>query len=650
MSARAVISMLAGAALLAAAAVGPAAAYQGAGRTLAGPSGDVIDLGGAAMASDGTGGVAYRARVDGHAHVFVRQLVGGRWGPPQQLDRGQRYDSSWPRLAAGRGGRLVATWVHENGTDSDRLFAARLNTGSSGWGAPVVVDPNVGESLATYPSIAVAPDGTALIAYIARVPIPANPDGTRGPLPPTGYAQAEVRLARLRGTAAAVLPPLNRDVSRALPDPDVGSAPKVAVDANGAGVVAWQEPDDGNIPRVYARRIAGGGLGTQQQVSPAALGGQPLPAATHGFDLALAGDGEGAVAYRQLPIAASAVASERVLVSRLRSPGPGRDSTRFGPPVAADGLGDLGRPRLAPSALPDVGVSDDGVIGIALGRAGRALLGFESDGPVSPSSVGDLPAGSAAPAVVVGRSGASVAAWGMDQGGGSVAVAERAVGDAPRVGRASALFPGPVDAISLGGSGGGDAIVAFQQGRGELAQIGATVVDGPPAAFAVDEPSAWQRAADARVTWSTAIAAAGPVQYRLYVDGHRAGAPATRRSAPLGDSLDDGPHRVRVIAADTHGQQTTTPERIVRTDATAPSVSFTQRGLSLGVRVADGDSDHASGVDENATVIAFGDGGNAAGATATHRYKHAGVALVTATVVDRAGNRRVVRRRIEVRP
>jgi hypothetical protein len=140
------------------------------------------------------------------------------------------------------------------------------------------------------------------------------------------------------------------------------------------------------------------------------------------------------------------------------------------------------------------------------------------------------------------------------------------------------------------------------------------------------------------------------VQYRLYVDGRRAGAATTQRSAPLGDSLDDGPHRIRVIAADTHGQETRTPEQIVRTDATAPSVRFTQRPRWLSVQVTDGDPDHASGVDEGATVVAFGDGARASGATATHRYRHTGAVQVTVTAVDHAGNRRVVRRRIEVRP
>ena len=83
------------------------------------------------MAEDGSGGLVYRKRVEGRAHVFAAQYVGQRWRAPQRVDVGQAFDSSWPRIGAGNGGRLVVTWVQEFGVKSDRMFSASLDPGAS---------------------------------------------------------------------------------------------------------------------------------------------------------------------------------------------------------------------------------------------------------------------------------------------------------------------------------------------------------------------------------------------------------------------------------------------------------------------------------------------------------------------------------------
>jgi hypothetical protein len=44
-----------------------------------GPSPDILDLGGVAMAEDGSGGIVYRKRTEGRAHVFVAQTVNSAW-------------------------------------------------------------------------------------------------------------------------------------------------------------------------------------------------------------------------------------------------------------------------------------------------------------------------------------------------------------------------------------------------------------------------------------------------------------------------------------------------------------------------------------------------------------------------------------------
>src|SRR5262245_50749675 len=78
-----------------------------------GPSGAVVGVEDAAMAEDGTGGIVYLRKEGGRNHVFVVRFDDGAWSPPQRVDVGQQFDSSWARIAAGNGGRLLVTWVQE---------------------------------------------------------------------------------------------------------------------------------------------------------------------------------------------------------------------------------------------------------------------------------------------------------------------------------------------------------------------------------------------------------------------------------------------------------------------------------------------------------------------------------------------------------
>src|SRR5688500_20136960 len=95
-------------ALLLAALVLPASAFASISPVAAldGPSSDIVDFGGVAMAPDGTGGIVYRKRVEGRTHIFAAQFDGRGWRAPRRVDAGQRFDSSWPVIGAGNGGRL----------------------------------------------------------------------------------------------------------------------------------------------------------------------------------------------------------------------------------------------------------------------------------------------------------------------------------------------------------------------------------------------------------------------------------------------------------------------------------------------------------------------------------------------------------------
>src|SRR5271154_6114219 len=79
--------------------------------TIDGPSQEIVGFGGVAMAEDGTGGLVYLKKVHGVAHVFVARFVGGHWLSPIQVDRGQQFAASWPRIGAADDGELVVVWA-----------------------------------------------------------------------------------------------------------------------------------------------------------------------------------------------------------------------------------------------------------------------------------------------------------------------------------------------------------------------------------------------------------------------------------------------------------------------------------------------------------------------------------------------------------
>ncbi|MFZ1155598.1 MAG: hypothetical protein WAN93_11910, partial [Solirubrobacteraceae bacterium] len=281
-----------------------------------GPSSEIVDFAGAAMAADGTGGIVYRKRVEGRIHIFAAQYVGGKWEAPQQVDVGEKFDSSFPAIAAGEGGRLVVVWTNHYSSTTDGLFSATIDPGSGGFQAPVPVDLNIGQATGTYPSIAMNLAGQALVAYrvITAVSGPSTPN-----IPP-GYVLAEIRMARFDGQYWSSLgQPLNRNLAQPVPQPTAVNSPQVAIDLTGQGLLAWQEPDDSLVNRVYARRIFGMVPGNLLQVSPSTFAGHPLNGPVDELSLDVAGFGQGAVAWRQQPAPGSGFAHARVFEAELPS-------------------------------------------------------------------------------------------------------------------------------------------------------------------------------------------------------------------------------------------------------------------------------------------------------------------------------------------
>lgn len=625
---------------------------------LDGPSGEAIDVADAAMSEDGTGGVVWLRRVGGRAHVFAARFRDGAWAPAQRVDAGQGFDSSWPRIGAGDGGRLVVTWVQEFGVESDRMFSATLDPGARGFQPPVPIDFNVGEATATYPDLGMSRGGQAYLAY--RVVTDVSPSN------PSGYLGADVRVARYNGRLWSLLgTPVDRNLNTPVRLPDAGNSPKVGIDVQGGGVVAWQEPDDEFVDRVWARRLFGASVGIPLQVSPSAWDGAPLRGPADAFSLDVAGFGEAAVAFRQQPGQASKLDAPRAMVNE--TPDVFSElSGSFGQALLSDGgaRGGLG--------APSIGVDPRGLFlsGIPAGQV--SLLGSGDD--AAAGEVERLDGGASSvggePQVDLAETGAGVAAWRELRGPvGLVGVQERRADGVVEPSELSAPGGGAVGRLALGGSGLGDAIVAWQQGSGANSQIAATVLDAPPDPFLVLLPEGWQRKKKIRVAWDHSLNAIGGVRYSVSVDDEPVVENRKRLSARLTrDAIGDGRHKIQVFAIDAAGQETGSRLGRLRVDRRPPQVRLRRRGRRLAVVVSDGARRSTSGLRRGSIKVSFGERGRGRGARASasarrtrkrrkrpltvrvvHTYKRAGRYRLRVRARDKAGNVRVLRRRVRVR-
>jgi hypothetical protein len=621
-----------------------------------GPAAEIVDISDAAMSEDGGGGIVYLKRVDGRSHVFAARFRDGVWNNPQRVDVGQDFDSSWARIGAGDGGRLVVTWVQEFGIASDRLFSATLDPGASGFQPPVPIDFNVGEATSTYPDLAMARGGQAYLVY--RVVTDVSPSN------PPGYVGADLRVARYGGRLWSVLgTPIDRNIATPVRLPTEENAPEVGIDVQGGAVVAWHEPDDEFVDRVWARRLFGPSVGIPLQVSPSVWDGAPLRGPADAFALDVSGFGQAAVAFRQQPGEASKLDAPRVLVNE--TPDVFSElSGSFGKALLADGgaRGQLGAPSVA--------VDPRGLFATAFGSAGVTLLGSGDD--VQAGEVGRLDEGGSTvpgdPLVDLAETGAAVAAWRELRGGtGRVGVQERRADGVVEPTSLNAPRGGGVGRVVMGGSGLGDSIVAWEQGTGANAQIAAAVVDAPPDPFLVLLPEGWQRGRRISIAWDRTSNAIGTVRYSVSVDDEPVIENLRRLHARLSrDDIGDGRHRIQVFAVDEAGQETGSRAGRLKVDRRRPLVKVRRRGHRVAVVVSDGKPRGASGLRRGSVRVSFGERpakasasrrgrkGSAGKQTALavrvrHTYSRAGRYRIRVVARDRAGNRVAVKRRVRVR-
>lgn len=601
-----------------------------------GPGAELVEATDAAMAEDGSGGVVYLKKAGGRNHVFVSRFDGRAWSAPLRVDANQEFDSSWPRIAAADRGRLLVTWVQEFGVGTDRMFSATLDPGATAFQAPVPVDFNVGEATSSFPDLAMSAGGQAYLAYfVVTDTSPANPPG---------YVGGAVRIARYNSRLWSQFGgPVNRNAAAPLRVPTAASGPRVGVDANGNGVVAWQEPDDEFVDRIWARRLFGTNPGVPLPVSPSSWEGAPVRGPADAFALDVSGFGQAAVALRQQPGQSGKLTAPRAFVNEMPDAfAAGAAAFRGARLVDGGNLGGLG--------APSVGVEPNGAFVAGFGSGSSTLLAagdLDVVGPVTRLDQGVSSVGGE-PLVDLAETGAAIAAWREQRGNaGLVAVQERRSDGVIDPATLSAPRGGAVGALRMGGSGLGDAIVAWTQGTGAGTQVAAAVIDAPPDPFFVQTPNGWRRQARIAIHWAAAINAIGGLTYSVSVDDEPVGKPTRRLFARLRSArIGNGRHRIQVFAIDEAGQETGSRNAILLVDRRPPKVKLRRRGKRVAVVVSDGPRRETAGVKGSSVRVGFGDGRRSRGRR--HVYERGGTYTVTVTARDRAGNTTTLERRVRV--
>jgi len=649
---RVTLPLLALAALVLACHVQPARAVILPAQTIDGPSEDIVGFGGVAMAEDGTGGLVYLKRVDGVAHVFVSRYAGGHWMAPIRVDTEQPYAASWPRIGAANGGELVVVWATPFATENDRpvdeLVGATLGPGSAVFGPAMLIDPDIHDGTGTSPDLAMSSTGQADVVY--RVITVGIGQKTTIPLLRAGDVVEEVRVAHYDGERWSNLGAINRDPGVSMRPPTEANAPKIAIGPTGNGVVVWQEPDIEGVARIWARRLFGSTLNYVLPVSVESFAGAPIGDDADAPSVAVSWLGQADVAYRQSAGPGSPLPGPRIFLNILPN-GESSSGAEFGGASIADSAVTGGKSASIGPPSIDIDEKEDMRLLYDANGTPRVIEG-DDKGLTAALSLGPGFVGSEASAAsVMNPQGGGVSAWPSADAQGDPAVAVRE--DFPTGAAQTALVSGgaggPISELTVGRSGLGDGLIAFQQGPLGDAAIVAAQATAPPAELVFSAPKGWVKPSQAVIAWQPAISADGPLRYSVVLDGRTLPAPAGALQMHLDSrGLGAGRHRVQLLATDIDGQSTLSSPSPLLIDGELPAVTIAraQGGYGVSVRV----SDAYSGVDARAVSVSFGDGHSARGHKRfVHRYARGGVYQVVVHVRDKLGDAGVVRRLVSVR-
>jgi PKD domain len=621
--------------------------------TIDGPSEEIVGFGGVAMAEDGTGGLVYLKQVAGVPHVFVSRYLEGRWLAPIRADIDQPYAASWPRIAAADDGELVVVWATPFATEHnlpvDELLGSTLGAGSSTFGPPMIVDPDIRAGVGTSPDLSMSSTGQADVVY--RVVADETGRVSSIPLLRPGDVVEEVRVAHFNGETWTGLGAINRDPGISMRPPTQLNAPQIVVGPTGNGIVVWQEPDIEGVARIWARRLFKTTLNYVLPVSATSLAGTPIGLDADAPSVTLSRLGQAEVAYRQAAGPGSPLPGPRIFLNTLPD---GESAKASGAEFLGAGVADADVPGGAGATVgpPSIDIDEkrdvrllydgDGTPRVVEGND-RGLTGTLSLGP--PFAGSELSSAS-----VMNPAGGGVSAWpSVETSNPAVAVREDFPEGAVQTALVGGGAGGPIGELAVGRSGLGDGLVAFQQGPLGNAAIVAAQVTAPPAELILSTPTGWVKPARAEISWVPVLSANGPLSYRIVIDGRplatRPGAFAMRLSQR---GLGDGVHRIQLLVTDIYGQSTLSSPQTLRVDGTPPAVAIkrTQGGYAVSVGIRDA----YSGVDTRAVSVSFGDGHHAGGRKRlSHRYSRPGIYQVVVRVRDRLGNSGVVRRLVSVR-
>ena len=623
----------------------PAQALVGSPVTLAGPGSDVLDLGGVAMAPDGTGGAVFTKIVDGVPHVFASSYAGGTWSAPMRVDD-QPYEASQPQIAAGRGGALLVVWVTQTATVKGQvrygLFSASLGPGATSFGPSLLVDPDVGVGsfAGVDPSVSGTATGQAIVAY--RV-VTFRFDGSKASAIPQlrpGDVLSEVRVARLRDDRWARLGSVNVSQELSNRAPTETNGPQAGAGTNGGAVVAWQEADQSGAARIYLRRVFGTTFGPILRVSPEVdEAGRRITGDVDAYSLAATALNQARVAMRVLGNGGGD--PTRIFLNSLPPDYavPANVMTGAEQVFSAEPAVPLGVPSVA--AYEKGGQEGLMRLAFAPGRRPRQASVGENGDLMAPAPVPGPAslAGTGVGAAVSSSGGATIAYPSSDGGSPAISVRQELESGAAESVLLSGPQTGPVGELEVAGSPLGDSLVGFLQGEAGHHAIVVARVSQAPTKLSVRAPKAWVKPRAVQLRWAQPQTNIGGLRYTVTLGGRVAAEELRRRQYhPPIALIGNGRVKAQVLATDALGQQVSSRRVTLKVDGEPPVARLA--GPSRTGWVAVRLRDIGSGIVAKAARVRFGDGTVAAGrAVFRHRYERPGRYAIRVRARDATGNR-----------